>query len=222
MWTHKSRLLILRPDQRKQWGRTPTEQVIKKSKNRNPPFYRHRAVPCKAFCQHSWKCESEAQRDHRRQHICLSGQFLKVHLKKRKDTQRQISPTLKNNLKETSLLWKKKQLTNFGFNTCKYGANIEGKLLSKGTVFGNCYSLPRIIKSLLDTGLLYIIWILFIILSSQKPLLNTNIIYTRRQSHLEYHAIQQLPLQLEQELLKRFQLVFRNGKFPRVMVYRFQ
>lgn len=194
----------------------------KKSKNRNPPFYRHRAAPCKAFCQHSWKCESEAQRDHRHQHICLSGQFLKVHLKKRKETQPEISPALKNNLKETSLLWKKKQLTNFGFNTCKYGANIEGKLLSKGTVFGNCYSLPRIIKSLFDTGLLQIIRIMFITLSSQKPLLNTNIINARRESHLEYHAIQQLPLQLEQELLKRFQLVFRNGKFPRVMVHRFQ
>lgn len=148
----------------------------KKSKNRNPPFYRHQAAPCKAFCQHSWKCESEAQRDHRHQHICLSGQFLKVHLKKRKETQPEISPALKNNLKETSLLWKKKQLTNFGFNTCKYGANVEGKLLSKGTVFGNCYSLPRIIKSLFDTGLLQIIRIMFIILSSQKPLLNTNII----------------------------------------------
>lgn len=39
--------------------------------------------------------------------------------------------------------------------------------------------------------------------------------------YLEYHAIQQLSLKLEQELLKRFQLLFRNGEFPRVMVHRF-
>lgn len=44
----------------------------------------------------------------------------------------------------------------------------------------------------------------------------------KKQSHLQYHAIQKLSLQLKQELLKWFQLLFRNGKFPRVMVHRLQ
>lgn len=47
----------------------------------------------------------------------------------------------------------KRKLTNLGFNVGEYGAYVEGKLLSEGTVFGNSYSFPRIIESLLHTGL---------------------------------------------------------------------
>lgn len=43
----------------------------------------------------------------------------------------------------------------------------------------------------------------------------------RKGIYLEYHAIQQLSLKLEQEFLKWFQLLFRNGEFPRIMVHRF-
>lgn len=41
-------------------------------------------------------------------------------------------------------------------------------------------------------------------------------------SHLQYHAVQQLALKLEQELLEWFQFLFRNGKFSRVMMHRLQ
>lgn len=40
--------------------------------------------------------------------------------------------------------------------------------------------------------------------------------------HLQYHAVQQLPLKLEQQLLKRFQLLFGNGELSGVVVYRLQ
>lgn len=175
MLTHKSRLLVLRPDQRKQWAGTPTEQVIKSPRTEIHLFtdIEQRLVKLFVNTPENVKVKHKETTD---TSIFVSLVNFWRFTWKREKKQPEISPALKNNLKETSLLWKKKQLTNFGFNTCKYGANVEGKLLSKGTVFGNCYSLPRIIKSLFDTGLLQIIWIMFIILSSQKPLLNTNII----------------------------------------------
>lgn len=46
-----------------------------------------------------------------------------------------------------------------------------------------------------------------------------SLVITKRGTYLQYHAIKQLPFQLEQELLKRFQLLFRNGKFPRIVVH---
>lgn len=47
----------------------------------------------------------------------------------------------------------KQKLTNFGLNVGEYGANVEGELLSKGTVFGDGDSLARIVKPLLHAGL---------------------------------------------------------------------
>lgn len=45
------------------------------------------------------------------------------------------------------------KLTDLGLDTGEDIAYIEGKLLCKGSVSGNSYSFPRIIKSLLHTGL---------------------------------------------------------------------
>lgn len=47
----------------------------------------------------------------------------------------------------------KEKLTNFGLNIGEYGADVEGKLLGKGTVFGDSSSFPGIIEPLLHTGL---------------------------------------------------------------------
>lgn len=111
---------------------------------------------------------------------------------------------------------REQKLTNSGLNISEDGANVGGKLLRKGAVFGYSYSFY--VKSLLHTGL------------SQKNgnvtrlmlLIAHEVWEWKKGSYLQYHAIQQLSLKLEQELLKRFQLLFRYRKFPRVMVHRFQ
>lgn len=46
-------------------------------------------------------------------------------------------------------------------------------------------------------------------------------IHYRKGIYLEYHAIQELSLKFEQELLKWFQLLFGDGELPRVVVHRF-
>lgn len=56
--------------------------LLKDKGIKHSPFYRHPAMTYKISCLQSEKSENAVQRGHRCPRISLSGQFLKVHLKK--------------------------------------------------------------------------------------------------------------------------------------------
>lgn len=64
-----------------QLRKLPTS-LLKDKRIKHSPFYRHPAMTCKISCLQSEKSENAVQRGHRCPRIYLSGQFLKVHLKK--------------------------------------------------------------------------------------------------------------------------------------------
>lgn len=107
---------------------------------------------CRTFCQQFWRYESEVHTEHKRQHIYPSGQSLMVHL----HTEEITSLWGKGQAQVKAFRlekYKLKTLTNFGLNIGEDIAYVEGKLLSKGSVFGNGDSIARIIKLLLYTCL---------------------------------------------------------------------